>query len=135
MVYLPNLFGVCISIGCIYAFEMNNTASNLTMYVVVCLISFFASACAFFEDATSLGYIGCVLAAALMGAPLATMGTVIREKSTASLPLNPSIMSFFNSVSWSLYGILIAHDFLVSLIFALILMEIDVLIGFLLLIF
>jgi hypothetical protein len=60
-----------------------------------------------------IGYFGCVATILLMGAPLATLGNVFKEKSTASLPFNPSLMSFFNSLSWALYGLIVADDVMV----------------------
>ena len=66
------------------------------------------------NNADLLGTIGCALAVLLMGSPLATLSTVIREKSTASMPFGTSLMTWGNAISWSLYGLMIANDPMVS---------------------
>jgi uncharacterized protein with PQ loop repeat len=43
-----------------------------------------------------------------------TLKTVIKDKSTAALPLFTSAAGWLNSCSWSLYGFLVANDPLVS---------------------
>jgi uncharacterized protein with PQ loop repeat len=77
-------------------------------------MSVFVIAVALFIASTgswyNLGLIGCFLAVILMGSPLATLHAVIKEKSTASLPVLTSFANLGNSVSWSLYGALVARD-------------------------
>ena len=42
-----------------------------------------------------------------MGAPLATLSTVIKDKSTASIPFGTSLACWLNALSWSAYGFLV----------------------------
>ena len=44
------------------------------------------------EAAPLIGYLGCGLAVILMASPLATMATVLREKSTAAMPFVTSLV-------------------------------------------
>ena len=59
---------------------------------------------------TAVGYIGIVLVVIMFSGPLATIQTVFRTKSTASLPPLFTAASFLNCLLWSLYGALVIHD-------------------------
>lgn len=45
------------------------------------------------------------------GSPLATIRRVVATKSSASMPFTMSVMNFFNSVCWIVYGVLISDVF------------------------
>ena len=62
------------------------------------------------KDDKMVGLLGCCLAVIVMGSPLATLKTVLTDKSTASLPFWTSISGWINSLSWLAYGIIIAND-------------------------
>jgi solute carrier family 50 (sugar transporter) len=114
VVYGPNALGLTIATGCILVYERVSLIPSTNIYIPVLVLCVIASYFGYVEDGVTLGYIGAGLTILLMGSPLATLQTVIRDKSTASLPLVPSAMSFFNSYSWMLYGFLIANDPMVS---------------------
>merc|ERR1712232_1540338 len=57
-----------------------------------------------------IGYAACTAAVVMMAAPLATLKTVVETKSTAALPLIPSIGVVVNATSWTAYGFLVVHD-------------------------
>ncbi|GAB5364344.1 hypothetical protein AAMO2058_000961600 [Amorphochlora amoebiformis] len=57
-----------------------------------------------------VGTTGCVMAVILLSSPLAVMGKVIKDKSTAALPFGPSIAGFLNASAWTAYGSLVAMD-------------------------
>lgn len=57
-----------------------------------------------------IGLTGCTVAVLLMASPLAALGTIIKSKSTESLPFLMSFAVFLNSSSWSAYGYLVAHN-------------------------
>eukprot|EP00471_Norrisiella_sphaerica_P002466 CAMPEP_0184482698 /NCGR_PEP_ID=MMETSP0113_2-20130426/4274_1 /TAXON_ID=91329 /ORGANISM="Norrisiella sphaerica, Strain BC52" /LENGTH=293 /DNA_ID=CAMNT_0026862591 /DNA_START=149 /DNA_END=1030 /DNA_ORIENTATION=- len=57
-----------------------------------------------------VGTTGCVMAVILLSSPLAVMGKVIKEKSTAALPFGASLAGFLNAGSWASYGALVAMD-------------------------
>ncbi|KAE9553611.1 hypothetical protein FO519_003156 [Halicephalobus sp. NKZ332] len=62
------------------------------------------------EKENILGVICMFLNIATIGSPLADLGTVIRNKSTESLPFSLCVMNMGVSVQWLAYGIL-ADDF------------------------
>jgi solute carrier family 50 protein (sugar transporter) len=61
-------------------------------------------------NAEAIGTVGVTLAVIMMGSPLSTLQTVINEKSTNALPFAMSFTTFWNALSWSSYGVLIAND-------------------------
>ncbi|KFB53393.1 AGAP003358-PA-like protein [Anopheles sinensis] len=60
-----------------------------------------------------LGLVLTVLALAFIALPLAQLGNVIREKSSASLPLPAILASTGASILWLVYGLLIENSFIV----------------------
>lgn len=114
VVYFPNMVGATIGMFCIFAYEAVSTSSNIIVYTMVAVVTLLATAFAYLEDAKTLGMLGVGLAGLVTVAPLATLGTIMRERSTAAMPLIPSVMAFCNALSWTLYGFLVVHDFMVS---------------------
>lgn len=57
-----------------------------------------------------VGLTGCTVAVILMASPLAALKTIIKEKSTASMPFLTSVAVFFNAAAWSSYGYFVAHN-------------------------
>jgi hypothetical protein len=53
------------------------------------------------------------MSVAMSGSPLVVIQTVLKEKSTASLPFWTSFVTWLNSLSWVLYGYFVAHDNLI----------------------
>jgi hypothetical protein len=100
--------------ACIASYHRYAKEKPVTQYFGAAAIIAFASALAFKGNFQLLGSLGCVLAVILTGSPLATLRTVLKDKSTAALPVLTSASAWFNSCSWSLYGLLVAHDPMVS---------------------
>jgi solute carrier family 50 protein (sugar transporter) len=46
----------------------------------------------------------------IYGAPLVTLGKVIQERSTRSMPFLISLGNFASSLSWSLYAMVVVYD-------------------------
>lgn len=112
-VLLPNLLGVVTGFICVGSYKRYAESSDLpvtlgSLIVLIVALSMYMS-----SSADSLGTLGCALAMLVMGSPLATLGTVIREKSTASMPFLTSFATWCNALSWSLYGLLVADDVMV----------------------
>lgn len=57
-----------------------------------------------------LGMGGNFVVVAMFGGPLSALKTVLRDKSTASLPFPMAIATFANCSLWFSYGVLVAHD-------------------------
>ena len=58
-----------------------------------------------------IGYCGCVTTTVMFGSPLATLGRVVRTKSTESMVFSLCLMNFIVSVTWALYGYVIGDLF------------------------
>ena len=113
-VLVPNALGILTGAGCILGYHKYAVQKPSSMYAVAAALIAFASVLAFQGNHKLLGSLGCILAVILTGSPLVTLQTVIKEKSTAALPLFTSTAGWLNSCSWSLYGLLVAHDPMVS---------------------
>ncbi len=109
----PNLAGVFTGLGCTCIYHIYSFDNHLNTYVVSFALIALSLQFATKLDTNSIGIEGCILATILMGSPLATVGTVLRERSTAALPLYPSLFTWCNAASWSLYGILISKDVMI----------------------
>ena len=59
---------------------------------------------------TVIGYAGCTLTALMFYGPLASINTVLRDRSAASLPLAFTLASTANCTLWTSYGALVIHD-------------------------
>jgi len=57
-----------------------------------------------------LGSVGCICAVILMASPLVTIGSVVKEQSTQSMPFIVSLAMLMNGISWAAYGWYIAND-------------------------
>lgn len=113
-VLVPNALGVLAGLFCVGAYKRYSPNSDLTILLGALAISSFAASLFLGKNAEMLGLIGCALAIILTGSPLATLATVIREKSTNSMPFLTSMTAWCNSLSWALYGIILAKDPMVS---------------------
>jgi uncharacterized protein with PQ loop repeat len=113
-ILFPNVVGMMVGFGCVVVYQsMSSVKNNSLVWMSVLIISvalFVASTGSWYN----LGLIGCILAIVLMGSPLITLHAVVKEKSTASLPVLTSFANLGNSLSWSLYGVLVASDPMVS---------------------
>ena len=109
-VLVPNALGVLTGAGCVIGYHRFAKQKPLSMYAVSAALIAFSSMLAFQGNYQLLGSLGCVVAVILTGSPLVTLRTVIKDKSTAALPLFTSTAGWLNSCSWSLYGFLVAND-------------------------
>lgn len=113
-VLVPNAIGVFTGAGCIAGYHRFATTKPVSMYACAAALIAFSTMLAVQGNFKLLGSLGCVLAVILTGSPLATLKTVIKDRSTAALPVATSTAGWLNACSWSLYGILVAHDPMVS---------------------
>ena len=109
-IFVPNFSGLLVGIVCTLAYQTFTEKTSKEIYLVSGLIIILAIYFLLNNATYSLGMIGVCLSVILMGSPLATLRTVIEEKSTNSLPLATSIATFFNALSWSLYGTIEVND-------------------------
>lgn len=114
IVLVPNGIGVITGGICTLVYNFyNKEKTPVKVYTTSLVISLVAFYLALQKEWQILGSIGCVLAVAVSGSPLATIKTVIKEKSTAALPLSISLMTWLNCISWSAYGLLMANDVMI----------------------
>ena len=62
------------------------------------------------QAAHLLGWGGSTLAVCLMASPLATVQTVLAERSTRAMPFAQSASTCANASAWLAYGIVVAKD-------------------------
>lgn len=95
-VMLPNASGLLVGLACSGIFLKYTTKSQLPMVAGSGLIVASVSAAALTMPAAEvlpyIGYLGDVLAVILMASPLATMSTVLKERSTRSMPFGISLV-------------------------------------------
>lgn len=113
-VLIPNASGSLAGLGCALTYQRYSTQSNVMQVLTSIFIITGCIALAGSRQTVLLGTIGCILAIALSGSPLATIQTVIRDKSTDALPLTTSLVTWLNCISWFLYGTILAKDIMVS---------------------
>lgn len=111
-VLLPNILGVLTGLFSIAYYQIYSVYPIPLSYFLTSLIIIGGAAGSGYllHDIEMVGYIGSVLAVLMMASPLATLGRVMREKSTRCMPFYTSMSAWMNACSWSLYGGLIAHD-------------------------
>jgi solute carrier family 50 protein (sugar transporter) len=112
-VLIPNLFGILSGAACVTAYQAVAKSVDVLLYGGSFFIIFFSTLLLYLGNFKLLGSLGCILCVILMGSPLATLRIVLRDKSTASLPFGISFTNWCNSLSWSLYGVVLAKDALV----------------------
>ena len=113
-VLVPNCTGLFASIYCLFTYESYSKVDfPIPTYAVSVIIITIGLLFAFAQSSTPIGLMGDVLAVMMMGSPLSVMGTVIKSRSTVSMPFATSLSAWGNGLSWSLYGFFIVHDPLV----------------------
>ena len=114
---MPNITGAIVGFGCSAVYHSYSQFPPLNLYFLSFALLLVAGTLFMLGNSGALGYLGCSLAVILMGSPLATLKTVLTERSTASLPFFTSVTTWLNALSWMLYGSLIANDPMVIILF------------------
>eukprot|EP01039_Chlorochromonas_danica_P003937 gene3938-4305_t len=111
-VFFPNALGILVGLfgTSIYTTYSGAKDGLNTFFIIAAIVLSAAGVAYMINDAGMLGGMGCFLAIVLMGSPLATLRTVVRDRSTASLPFGISLMTWGNALCWTLYGFLVADD-------------------------
>lgn len=113
--FVPNFTGFVIGLVSTLIFDTYVSAEGRprVLYAISGTVGLTSFMLCIFGDLETLGLIGVCLSIMLMGSPLSTAMTVIKSKSTASMPFSTSLFSFCNGLSWTLYGYLIDKDVMV----------------------
>lgn len=112
-VLIPNLSGCVSALYCVCIFHMFAETTPVFGYAVTTAYMTAALSLAASRMLDVLGGAAMVSSVLLMGAPLVSLGTVVRTRSTASMSLGTSLATFLNAVAWVLYGYVEANDMLI----------------------
>jgi solute carrier family 50 (sugar transporter) len=115
-ILIPNFTAVVVGGICTTVFQINSKDDiPRSFYAFSMIVILPALVFGFRGDSISLGLMGVFVSILLMGSPLSTVTTVLKEKKTDSMPFETSFTAFLNSLSWSLYGYLIVDDLMLWL--------------------
>ena len=110
-VLVPNVLGILCGLFCVFIYHKYSSGLHKGKeYMISAGIVIFALILYASNAANFIALLGCVFAVILMGSPLATLKIVIETQNTDSMPFGTSLMAFCNSLSWSMYGLLISGD-------------------------
>ncbi len=110
-VLVPNVCGVISGLYCTYVYHKHSAGLNkskeyaLSVGILALSLIFYV-----IGASSAIALLGCALSVAVMGSPLSTLRVVLESSSTESMPFGTSLMAFLNSLSWSMYGLLISKD-------------------------
>jgi solute carrier family 50 protein (sugar transporter) len=114
-VLYPNAIGVFAGLFSTLVYQKFTLKSIFPYYFVSGAIALYSLFLLSENNSQMLGMMGCILSVILIGAPLSALSTVVKDKSTESLPFGICLMGWLNSFSWTSYGYIIAKDPLVSM--------------------
>lgn len=115
-VWVPNFTGSIVGLVGTYLFHMNSPAERYEReskyyFFLAGLITLYGMVCAAYSASAAIGSLAVLMCVVLMGSPLVVLRTVIQDRSCESMPFWTSLTIWLNTLSWSLYGLLDAHDF------------------------
>lgn len=115
-ILVPNFTAVVVGCICVSIFH-KNAEEGIPVYLYLCsfLVVFPSVFLGVYGDIISLGLVGVFLSVILTGSPLSTVSTVLKERSTESMPFATSMAAFLNCLSWTLYGYYVADDLILWL--------------------
>ncbi len=110
-VFVTNLIGILVGIYCTATYHLYSIyAPNPSHYYIssaVITTSLIGHSLGFHH---LVGFLAMISAILVYASPLATLGVVLTEQSTRSMPFPTSVAAFFTAFSWTLYGGIIARD-------------------------
>lgn len=112
-VLIPNAYGIVSGLIGVVAYQNYSQQIPTKLYTVATIVCATAYKLFLDKNPARIGILGCSLVAILCGSPLATLGTVLKNKSTAALPFLTSLTTWLNSLCWLSYGILVANDIMI----------------------
>lgn len=112
-VLIPNAYGTVMGSIAAVIYQKYSERMHTKLYAAGALMCAAAFKLFLEKNPSKIGLIGCSLAVLVCGSPLATLGTVLKNKSTASLPFANSFTTWLNALCWFSYGILVAHDIMI----------------------
>ena len=119
-IWAPNISAFCFGAYYVYQFNLYK-APHVNMTPQYAAIAIAAAAtgglCIGLPDDAGfiIGHCAIVIVAVMFGGPLASISTVLKDKSTKSLPFAFTVATLVNCVAWSSYGIFVIDDYIVWL--------------------
>jgi len=106
---LQSCFSLCFYV---YAVNKPNILKKLVLVsVILSCIHIFVNVADPEQVRNQMGFLGAALSISFFASPLATIKQVIRTKSAETLPFYQIVMSWIVSGLWTLYGTVIADNF------------------------
>ena len=112
---VPSVSSMIAGLFCMLVYYRFSVSKPVLIYSSAACVAALGSFLMMENDAATIGMIGCVMSIMMSGSPLAVISVVFKEKSTASLPFWTSFITWLNTLSWMLYGLIIAHDNMITL--------------------
>jgi len=109
-VFVPNYSGMLAGLACIGVYHRYADEVDWRNYAVSAVILVVAAILGYEGYVEYLGSLGVCMSIFLLGSPLSTLATVIRNKNTNALPFYTSLTTFMNALSWFLYGAIESKD-------------------------
>lgn len=109
-IWFPNGCGLFVALFCNWVYTSYGTKIAWQLYGICLAVILYTIHLTIYEDTATVGLIGCALSVALSASPLATVRSVIEERSTASMPFETSLLMFLSAISWVLYGTIVVYD-------------------------
>lgn len=110
-VLISNFFGLCVGVGGTYIYysfsiiQPPNWQWHATLAILLVALLFFIGQQVMLE-----GFLAMIMSVCIYGAPLVTLAKVVEERSTQSMPFLICLGNFASSMSWTLYGLIVAKD-------------------------
>jgi solute carrier family 50 protein (sugar transporter) len=109
--FLPNALGIFIGMYCSLVYYQNSRIPLPTEYMMIAVATILTSLVFVSLGYTELvGFIAILLSTGVYASPLATLKTVLEEKSTKSMPFYTSLLVWLSALFWTLYGAAVAYD-------------------------
>ena len=97
-IFVPNFLGVITALYCMIIFHSYLAIKPYKMYFLALVLCVGSTYLAHLGEISTIGMLGSTLAVLFMASPLAVVRTVIRDKSTQSLPFATSLVIWLNSL-------------------------------------
>jgi uncharacterized protein with PQ loop repeat len=113
--FIPNASGTLVGLFCVIMYHIYSAypvpLTHDVLSIGTIMITIISTLIGYFSIVTAIAVF---LTVFLMGSPLAATWTVIKDKSTRSMPFLASMASFCSATSWACYGFFAAKDWNVA---------------------
>mmetsp|Transcript_8142 Transcript_8142/g.30029 ORF Transcript_8142/g.30029 Transcript_8142/m.30029 type:complete len:252 (+) Transcript_8142:221-976(+) len=111
-IIFPNL--TCFLFGTFYvavfSYYTSHNVSYHLLFGALFMLSVGLSVLLYDDNRKFVGYLACTVAVVFLSSPLAALGTVIKERSTRSMPFLTSFTTWLNASAWFIFGYFLRND-------------------------